>query len=103
MVEPPGLGGPASLPPELAELLSAGDEAAATLAWARFLEACPRLVLYTAFRAPNRDHWATDPSWSPDGTQIVFDGGNWGIYTMNADGSNVTIIDPTTDSATDPE
>jgi hypothetical protein len=26
-----------------------------------------------------------------------------GIYTMNADGSNVTLIDPTSDSAADPD
>jgi Tol biopolymer transport system component len=49
------------------------------------------------------DHGAGTPSWSPDGTKIVFDGGNWGIYTMNADGSNVTIIDPTSDSAAHPD
>lgn len=55
MVEPPGLGGPASLPPELADLLSARHEAAATLAWGRFLEAYGDLILRTA-RSVNRDH-----------------------------------------------
>jgi Tol biopolymer transport system component len=52
---------------------------------------------------PTLDHGAGIPSWSPDGTRIVFDGGNWGIYTMNSDGSNVTIIDPTSDSAAQPD
>ena len=43
------------------------------------------------------DH-ASDPSWSPNGTSIVFAGwdgnprGGSGIYTMNADGSNVKQI-----------
>jgi Tol biopolymer transport system component len=32
------------------------------------------------------------PSWSPDGSQIAFASsrrGSWGIYTMNADGTNI--------------
>ena len=28
------------------------------------------------------------PSWSPDGTQIAFNG-SWNIYVMDADGSNL--------------
>lgn len=45
----------------------------------------------------NADH-ASDPSWSPDGTSIIFSGwdgnprGGSGIYTMDADGSNVKQI-----------
>jgi Tol biopolymer transport system component len=45
---------------------------------------------------------AYDPAWSPDGTRIAFDGdfigkGNpgWGVYVMDADGSNVRDLTPT--------
>ncbi len=55
MVEPPGLGSPASLPPELADLLSARDEAATTLAWDRFLLEYGDLILRTS-RSVNREH-----------------------------------------------
>ena len=56
MVDPPGLGGPVSLPQELANLLSARDEAAATLAWDSFLDSYSRLLLHTArSTARNRD------------------------------------------------
>jgi Tol biopolymer transport system component len=51
---------------------------------------------------PGLSHGAMYPSWSPDGGRIVFDGGNHGIYTMNADGSNVTTIDPPGSPATHP-
>jgi Tol biopolymer transport system component len=30
----------------------------------------------------------THPQWSPDGRRILFTGDPWGIYVMNADGSN---------------
>lgn len=55
MVESPGLSDPSSLPSELADLLSAADEATATLAWDRFLESYGDLILRTA-RSVNRDH-----------------------------------------------
>lgn len=38
---------------------------------------------------------ARQPSWSPDGTRVAFQGysgGVWHIYVMNADGSNVRAI-----------
>lgn len=56
MTENPSFKEAGSLPPELVELLSAGDEAAANRAWDRFLEDYHRLVLHTALRATkNRD------------------------------------------------
>jgi len=55
VVEPPGLGSPASLPPELADLLSASDEETTTLAWDRFLVEYGDLILRTS-RSVNRDH-----------------------------------------------
>jgi Tol biopolymer transport system component len=39
------------------------------------------------------------PQWSPDGTKIAFQSnmdGNWGIYTMDPDGSNVVRLDSLT-------
>lgn len=35
-----------------------------------------------------------DPSWSPDGTQVAFSRWTtpWGIYTVNADGSNERVL-----------
>ena len=35
------------------------------------------------------------PTWSPDGSKIAFDtlrDGNWEIYSMNPDGSNLTRL-----------
>ncbi len=48
----------------------------------------------------------THPAWSPDGSKIAFSatrGGNWDIYVVNADGSNVTRLtsDPALDAAPD--
>jgi DNA-directed RNA polymerase specialized sigma24 family protein len=48
VADPPGRGRAVSLPPELADLLSARDEAAATSAWDAFLETYSRLLLHTA-------------------------------------------------------
>ena len=36
-----------------------------------------------------RTNGATVPTWSPDGQHIAFSQGNGGIFTMNADGSNI--------------
>jgi hypothetical protein len=52
---------------------------------------------------PGLDHWAMTPSWSPDGTRIVFYGGSQSIYTMNADGSGVTEIGSESDPAWYPD
>ncbi|MBC8232826.1 PD40 domain-containing protein [bacterium] len=49
------------------------------------------------------------PSWSPDSSQIVFqgkgqgrEGGAWKIYTMNANGIGIRNISPNTDNDTTP-
>jgi Tol biopolymer transport system component len=49
------------------------------------------------------DEWATDPTWSPDGTKIAFASdrdGNFEIYVMDADGTAQTrlTINPGNDS-----
>ena len=60
MTEHPPRSGPDALPPELADLLSAGDEAAATSAWDAFLEAYSRLLLHTARTAAKDREAAMD-------------------------------------------
>lgn len=42
-----------------------------------------------------RNHHDMSPRWSPDGTRIAFKSsrsGNWDIYVMNADGTNVVRL-----------
>jgi hypothetical protein len=68
----------------------------------------------STIRFPSRDGLTqlTDkedyhPNWSPDGTRIAFDrgnGGSYGIWVMNADGSHQTRItnNPTGDFDSDP-
>jgi TolB protein len=52
----------------------------------------------------NWPEWQTDPRWSPDGSKFVYDGGNWSIHTINADGSGHVAIIPTSNvSAQDPD
>ena len=46
-------------------------------------------------RLTRNSAWATDPAWSPDGTQIAFASerdGNYEIYVMAADGSQQTRL-----------
>jgi Tol biopolymer transport system component len=44
------------------------------------------------------------PRWSPDHSQFVYDGGDWSIHVVNADGSgHVTIIPSSKDTAEDPD
>lgn len=47
---------------------------------------------------PNQPPDAFEPAWSPDGTKFAFSGGNgcWQIYTINADGSELTRLTPYT-------
>ena len=54
----------------------------------------------------NSNYFAFEPGWSPDGTKIIFGmsiNGSEGIFTANADGSNVSQItnSPTFDAAPD--
>jgi Tol biopolymer transport system component len=38
--------------------------------------------------------YAFNPSWSPDGSKIVYDAGDWTIHVINADGTGDTAIIP---------
>jgi Tol biopolymer transport system component len=54
-------------------------------------------------QTPNSNYFAYEPGWSPDGTEIVFAmfiDGTEGIFTANADGSNVVQV---TNSPTSPD
>ena len=42
----------------------------------------------------NPDQHAIHPSWSPDGSKIVYDGGDWTIHVVNADGTGDVAIIP---------
>lgn len=47
----------------------------------------------------------TEPSWSPDGDQILFSSntnGNYDIYKINSDGSNLTMLTDHSSNDTDP-
>ncbi|HWS98653.1 MAG TPA: LpqB family beta-propeller domain-containing protein [Pyrinomonadaceae bacterium] len=53
---------------------------------------CVMNVDGTGFSALTETHNNSNPTWSPDSTRIAFTStreGNWHIYTMNADGTNV--------------
>ena len=50
-------------------------------------------------RLTDREEMDTNPAWSPDGERIAFisgreDTGDWGIYTMLADGSGIRRVTP---------
>ena len=48
--------------------------------------------------------WGILPSWSPDGSRIVYDGGTWSIHVINADGTgDVAIIPPNDSAISDPD
>jgi Tol biopolymer transport system component len=38
--------------------------------------------------------YAFQPSWSPDGSKIVYDGADWTIHVVNADGTGDVAIIP---------
>lgn len=70
--------------------------------------------VYTAIYVANLDEGteipltrgAGEPAWSPDGTRIAFDGGRsreeFGIYVMDADGSNIVKLPTPPELGTSP-
>jgi len=57
-----------------------------------------------AFIVEDPDQWVMNPSWSPDGSKIVYDGGDWTIHVINADGTgDVAIISGGSVTAVSPD
>ncbi len=57
-------------------------------------------------RLTNTSADEVNPSWSPDGSKIVFESGRddgWAIYVMDTDGSNQTRLTAGNHSSTEPD
>ena len=56
------------------------------------------------FLLQDADRWAINSSWSPDGSKIVYDAGDWTIHVINADGAgDVAIISGGSVTAVSPD
>ena len=42
----------------------------------------------------NTPDWESSQDWSPDGLKFVYDGGDWSIHVINADGSGHETLIP---------
>jgi Tol biopolymer transport system component len=48
----------------------------------------------SSLRTQHGDGPCPDPAWSPDGQQLTFVNYDYGLYVVNADGTNLTRLEP---------